>query len=111
MILSDDISCSPPALLAPKRKHLPHLTSNTYIQNRFIPLILIILFYNCCYNQPYMQNRQRLKTLLDTYLVAILMHVKGDKIQSEKEKVTFLSLCFIQIHDCTCARVKIFLHI
>jgi len=42
-----------------------------------------------------------------TYLVTIFTQVKGDKIQSENEKVTFLSLCFIQTHDCTCAIVKI----
>ena len=42
-----------------------------------------------------------------SYLVAILMQVCGDKIQSEKEKFTFLILCFIHAQDCTCARVKI----
>jgi len=39
------------------------------------------------------------------YFVAMLMHIKGDKIQSKKENLTFLTLCFI--HDYTCAIVKI----
>ena len=45
--------------------------------------------------------------LIYFYFVAILMHVKRDKIQSEKENLTFLTLCFIHTHDCTCAIVKI----
>ena len=41
------------------------------------------------------------------YFVVMLIHVERDKIQSEKENLTFLTLCFIHTHDCTCAIVKI----
>jgi len=37
----------------------------------------------------------------------MLTQVTGDKIQSEKENITFFSLCFNHTHDCTCAMVKI----
>jgi len=30
-----------------------------------------------------------------SYLITMLMQICGDKIQSEKEKFTFLTLCFI----------------
>jgi len=33
------------------------------------------------------------------YVVAILMQVRGDKIQSEKENLIFLTLYFIHAHD------------
>jgi len=39
--------------------------------------------------------------------VVMLMQIKGDKIQSENEKLTFLILCFIHAHDWTCVMVKI----
>ena len=133
-----------------KRRHLPHLPSNIGIEKQFHPIGLKHFNYNCCYNQPCMQNidkdrkhsplrdsniwwylayvlplflHQREKHLLHLtnnidiqktdpshrswafkfiivasnqpnmhnidkgrkhYLVAILMHVKGDKIQSVK---------------------------
>jgi len=45
-------------------------------------------------------NIEQIKFLIQTnYFVTMLMQIKGNKIQSEKENLTFLTLCLIHAHD------------